>query len=232
MNRVFLVGNITGDIYFDVLKGRPFLRLILMTGKPWVIQGMRVVLWDDHAKVFYPYLRKGSELGVIGHITTRPYKDRMVTEIEAVHLVLLRNIDWDAGNLKSNQRAPSPSANDYFVVGTVGPGIRFEWRTKRSEDGNESETERYAYLQVALSYGDVLDGLLVNSYGTLAQVAYPYLQPGSLIAVDGHLETREKRSGQNMVEVSAEHMAFLQDIQWDKGGAAQKRLMMEEEILA
>jgi hypothetical protein len=35
-----------------------------------------------------------------------------------------------------------------------------------------------------------------------------------------------------MVEMSAEHMAFLQDIRWDEGGAAQKRLMMEEEVLA
>jgi hypothetical protein len=46
MNRVFLVGNITGDIYFDhlLIKGnrRPFLRLILMSSRPRLVKGLRI----------------------------------------------------------------------------------------------------------------------------------------------------------------------------------------------
>jgi hypothetical protein len=53
MNRIFLVGNITGDIYFDTLliKGsrRPFLRLILMSNHPRLVKGLRINLWDDQA---------------------------------------------------------------------------------------------------------------------------------------------------------------------------------------
>jgi len=104
MKRVFLVGKTTGDIYFDDLNGRPFLKLILTAGKPWVTQGLRIMLNNDHDKAFYSNLKKGSELGVIGHLAARPYKGRIVIEIEAVHVFLFRNSDWDAGNLETNQQ--------------------------------------------------------------------------------------------------------------------------------
>ncbi|MGD0613278.1 MAG: single-stranded DNA-binding protein [Anaerolineales bacterium] len=106
MNRVFLVGNITGDIYFDVLNGRPFLRLILTADKPWVTQGLRIMLNNDHDKAFCHNLKKGSEVGVIGHLAARHYKGRIAIEIEAVHVFLFRNRDWDAGNLETNQQLP------------------------------------------------------------------------------------------------------------------------------
>ena len=48
MNRVFLVGNITADIYFDRFliqgKKRSFLRLILMAERPRTVRNLRVVL--------------------------------------------------------------------------------------------------------------------------------------------------------------------------------------------
>ena len=60
MNRVFIVGNITSDIYFDRFlikeEKRSFLRLILMTRKPRNVYGMRIVLWDKKAELYCPYL--------------------------------------------------------------------------------------------------------------------------------------------------------------------------------
>ncbi len=43
MNQFFVVGNITGDIYYDTLlmKGQrvPYLRMMLMSDRPAVIRG-------------------------------------------------------------------------------------------------------------------------------------------------------------------------------------------------
>jgi single-stranded DNA-binding protein len=79
MNRIFLVGNITGDIYYDRLKikgaERSFLRLILMSSRPRHVGGMRVVMWDEKAELFFPYLKRGSEIATVGHLQTREHKE-------------------------------------------------------------------------------------------------------------------------------------------------------------
>ena len=88
MNRVFVVGNITGDIYFDrfLIKNekRTFLRLILMAERPRPLRGMRgwrLVLWDQKAELYFPYLRKGSELAVIGQIESRQHKGKWIRNL-------------------------------------------------------------------------------------------------------------------------------------------------------
>jgi single-stranded DNA-binding protein len=58
--------------------------------------------------------------------------------------------------------------------------------------------------------------------GALAELAYPYLRSGSKVAVDGHLQTRERETGKRVVEMTAEHIAFLEDIDWEAGEAAQR----------
>jgi single-stranded DNA-binding protein len=58
--------------------------------------------------------------------------------------------------------------------------------------------------------------------GVLAELAFPFLQAGSKIAVDGHLQTRDRETGRKVVEVAAEHIAFLENINWAAGEAAQK----------
>ena len=78
MNCIFLVGNLTGDIYYDRLRikqvERPFLRLILMSSRPRFVGGMRVVLWDEKAELFFPYLQRGSEIAAVGHLQTREWR--------------------------------------------------------------------------------------------------------------------------------------------------------------
>ncbi len=108
MNRLFLVGNITGDIYYDrlLIKGseRPFLRIILMSSRPRVIGGMRVVLWDQQAELFHPYLQRGSEVAVVGALQTREFKGKVIYEIEASNLILLRNINQEFGESERLRR--------------------------------------------------------------------------------------------------------------------------------
>jgi single-stranded DNA-binding protein len=129
MNRVFVVGNITGDIYYDrfLIKGekRTFLRLILMAERPRPLRGMRVVLWDQKAELYFPYLRKGSELAVIGQIESRQHKGKWIHEVVSENLLLLRNINWARGeHVRKQLKLPGPdgSGSDVFVVGEVLKG--------------------------------------------------------------------------------------------------------------
>jgi single-stranded DNA-binding protein len=223
MNRVFLIGNITGDIYYDrlLIKGveRSFLRLILMASRPRVVSGMRIVLWDEQAELFYPYLQRGSEIGVLGALQSRQFKGKLVHEIEAAHLMLLRRINWDQGEAerqKHDLSIPEPSENHVFLVGSVGEDIYYD-RFSRSEGEGE-----YAFLRLMLTSDEYLKGMRVVLRGALAELAYPYLRSGSKVAVDGHLQTRERETGKRVVEMTAEHIAFLEDIDWEAGEAAQR----------
>jgi single-stranded DNA-binding protein len=229
MNRVFLVGNITGDIYFDrlLIKGveRPFLRLILMASRPRVVSGMRITLWDEKAELFFPYLQRGSEIAVLGHLQSRQFKGKLVHEIEALQLVLLRKINWELGELerqKHNLTMPTVSENNVFVVGSVGEDIYFD-QFQRGEGNGE-----YAFLRLMLTNDEYLKGLRIVVRGSLAELSYPYLHEGSKIAVDGHIQTRDRETGKKVVEVTAEHIAFLENINWEAGESAGRREVVQE----
>ncbi len=223
MNRIFLVGNITGDIYYGRLriKGaeRPFLRLILMSSRPRFVGGMRVVLWDEKAELFFPYLQRGSEIAAVGHLQTREHNEKLIHEIDATNLILLRHVNWEFGEKERLRRElpkPSATANNVFVAGTVGEDIYFDWFKRATGEGN------YAFLRLVLTNEQYLEGLRVIVRGVLAELAFPFLQAGSKIAVDGHIQTRDRETGKKVVEVAAEHIAFLENINWVAGDAAQK----------
>lgn len=213
MNRIFLVGNITGDIYFDrlLIKGveRPFLRVILMASRPHFIGGLRIVLWDEKAEQFYPYLQRGSEIGVLGALQTRQFKGKTIHEVEASNLVLMRNLNPAAGEVP----ARAAGENHVFLVGTLAEDLYYDF-FENSQGG------RYPFLRLLLTNDQYLDGLRVVLRGSLAELSYPYLRPGSKVAVDGHLQTRDRESGRRVVEVTAEHIAFLDNIDWQAGEAA------------
>ena len=104
-NLTWIKGDITGDIYYDIfrLDGKEvqYLRLYLMikgvVGAS-AVKGLRVCVYGPLAELVYGHVRKGSRLGVIGHIqqrTTR--KGDLVFEVVADEIEFLRNIDWEAG---------------------------------------------------------------------------------------------------------------------------------------
>jgi single-stranded DNA-binding protein len=218
MNRIFIVGNITGDIYYDQLlikqEKRPFLRLILMSSRPRHVAGMRIVLWDEMADLFFPYLQKGSEIAVIGHLQTREHKEKLIHEIEATNLILLRKINWEFGEaerLRRNVAKMPASANNVFVIGDVGEDIYFDRFERTQGEGD------YAFMRLMLTNDEYLSGLRVIVRGSLAEISFPFLQKGSKVAVDGHLQTRDRETGKKVVEVTAEHIAFLENINWAAG---------------
>ena len=223
MNRVFVVGNITRDIYFDRFQingeERSFLRLILMAERPRSVRGLRIVLWDEKAELYFPYLKKGSELAVIGQFQTRMHNEKIVHEVVSESLLLLRNIDWERGEaIRQRYKLPDPNgtSNSVFVVGEVLEDIHFNW-LRRNGDGQNGE---YAFLRLWLKCDEYLNGLRVIMFGTLAELAYPYLQPESKIAVDGHLQTRDGETGKHVFEVTAHNMTLLEKINWAAGESA------------
>ena len=137
MNRVFVVGNITGDIYFDrfLMKGeqRSFLRLILMADRPRSLRGIRVVLWGEKAELYYPYLKKGSSQALIRRLESRQHKTKWDQEVVSESLLLLRNIDWECGErLRQHYNLPGSngSSNDVFVIGEVQEGLTFDYHSR------------------------------------------------------------------------------------------------------
>ena len=63
-----------------------------------VVKGLRVCVYGPLAELVYGHVRKGSLLGVIGHIQQRTTREgKMVFEIVAEEVEFLRNIEWEAG---------------------------------------------------------------------------------------------------------------------------------------
>jgi single-stranded DNA-binding protein len=229
MNRVFVVGNITSDIYFDrlLIKGekRSYLRLVLMAERPRSVRGMRIVIWDKKAELYFPYLKKGSELAVIGQFESRKYKNQLIHEVVSENMLLLRNIDWERGeSIRKQYNLPCPNgtSNDVFIIGEVLEGMQLEW----FNPSQENESGEFAFLRLRLKSDDYLNGLRVTARGSLAELIYPYLQIGSKVAIDGYLQTRDLETGKMAVEVRTRNMTFLENINWEAGQAA--RLVSEE----
>lgn len=233
MNHIVILGNITGDIFFDYLniknESRPFLRLILMgkNGKnkgSTMVRGLRVTLYDDLARLYYPYLKKGSEIAVIGGVASRSYKGSIIHEVNASQLLLLRKIDWENGEAQRHKLGIDiPDGNNRtFLVGEVQDDIHFDWYPRR----NDPNGGRYAFLRLFLKGEDrktkghqSFDHLRVAIRGSLAELAYPYLRIGSKIAVDGHFQTRKLGKKKTpTVEITAQHLVFVENINWKAGG--------------
>jgi single-stranded DNA-binding protein len=104
-NRVSVQGNITGDIYYDVLQlanqPLPFLRVYMMingTRAAKVVKGLRIVFYGILAELAEAYLEKGSRIEVEGHIQIRQTKDDgIVVEIVAEDVDFIRSVDYARG---------------------------------------------------------------------------------------------------------------------------------------
>ena len=100
-------GDITGDIYFDYLHPQnrepvPYLRLYLMIdGSPESrpVKGLRILVYGNLAELVYGHVRKGSRIGVEGHIQlrNRPNTTTPVFEVVAERIEFIRNIDYERG---------------------------------------------------------------------------------------------------------------------------------------
>lgn len=223
MNIVVMVGNISGDIYLGQHNGRSLLRLLLFSDHPRPVSKFRIVLQDGKAKEFYAALRKGSEIGVIGHVTTRRYERNFVAEVEARNLILLRSFSWS--DIDTQGAIVEQDNGKAVVEGTIGPDILFEWRQRRTGKFL-GVNNQYAFMRFELFNNTHPKGLNIVAYGFVAELIFPYLRPRSEIAVDGIL--RQNKQGRRVVV--AENVALLRNIDYLRAAAAQSRLMEMWEI--
>jgi len=61
-------------------------------------------------------------------------------------------------------------------------------------------------------------GLRIMIYGALAELVYGYVQKGSRIGVEGHIQIRDRTDGIGMVfEIVAERVEFIRNIDFERG---------------
>lgn len=60
-------------------------------------------------------------------------------------------------------------------------------------------------------------GLRICMYGLLAELAYAHVQKGSRIYVEGHVQTRSRRNGDVVVEIVAEDIDFIRNVDYERG---------------
>ena len=70
----------------------------------------------------------------------------------------------------------------------------------------------------------------VVAYGDLALVTYPYLQVGSKIMVQARYRQRKRHDRDETVhEFVADHIVFLDKIDWERGNAARARWLRAQD---
>ena len=137
-NFTWNIGDINGDIYFDKhtnQKGEevPFIRLLLIcngTAQAKPLYGLRVVAYGALAEMAYGYLRKGSRIGVEGHIQQRDRGRELppVFEIVADHIEFIRHIDYERGSqvletLKARERAKPARGLNWQTIPEITCGF-------------------------------------------------------------------------------------------------------------
>lgn len=121
-NRVAVLGDITGDIYYDVLQISnqpvPFLRVCMMineTREAKEVRGLRIVFYGVLAELAEAHLQTGSRILVQGHIQLRKGKNNViVSEVVAEHVIYIRNFDQEKGNQR---------LKELKAAGKIQPGV-------------------------------------------------------------------------------------------------------------
>jgi len=121
-NRVAVLGDITGDIYYDVLQISnqpvPFLRVYMMineTREAKEVRGLRIVFYGVLAELAEAHLQTGSRILVQGHLQLRKGKNNViVSEVVAEHVIYIRNFDQEKGNQR---------LKELKAAGKIQPGV-------------------------------------------------------------------------------------------------------------
>jgi hypothetical protein len=75
-------------------------------------------------------------------------------------------------------------------------------------------------------------GLRIMAYGTLAEILYGYMQKGSRIGVEGHVQVRERiNSNSPAFEIVAEHVEFIRNIDYERGNQVMEELKARGKVL-
>jgi len=90
------------------------------------------------------------------------------------------------------------------------------------------------FLRLYLAVDDGKDRtsyIRVVAYGDIALLTYPYLQAGSKIMVQARYRQRRRRDRDEVVhEFVADHIVFIDKINWERGDAVRERLLAAQEV--
>ena len=117
--------------------------------------------------------------------------------------------------------------NHVFLVGDLSGNIRFDVLRLGEED--------VQYLRINLFVKPLegtskVTGLPVVMYGPLAELVYGHIQSGSRIAVMGHIQQRTTTKGFKSVEIVAEEVQFIRNIDWERGEEVRKTLVSRGQL--
>ncbi len=95
-------------------------------------------------------------------------------------------------------------------------------------------TSNLPFLRLYLAVDDGKDHasyVRVVAYGDVALLSYPYLRVGSKIMVQARYRQRKRHDNDETVhEFVADHIVFIDKIDWERGEAARARLLSEGEL--
>ena len=139
-NSVAVIGDITGDIYYDILQINhqpvPFLRVYMVvnpTSESREVRGLRIVFYGVKAELAEAYLQTGSRILVHGHLQLRKdHRNIVVVEVVAEHVYYLRNFDGERG---------SQRLNELKLAGKLNQDEKFLEIPELVEDPTEEELE-------------------------------------------------------------------------------------------
>ena len=208
-----LHGNLSQPPYFDYVPpgSRPFMRFYLAVARPGRKKAdfIRVVAYNDRALFDYPYLQTSSNVLVKGNLRARQRKSgsgrKMATVVEVVAdsldgISFLDKIAWDDGD----------AARERVL----------QERATQSKPASNSQQEFGGGVFRVVTFGDH------------ALRAFPYLRKGSEVFIQGRIQTRKRilNNGkkETVVEIVAQNITFLHDIEWDAGEAARQRQNQEQ----
>lgn len=91
------------------------------------------------------------------------------------------------------------------------------------------------FLRLYLAVDDAKDPtsfVRVVAYGNVALLTSPYLQIGSRVLIQARYRQRKRRDNMETVhEFVADHIVFIDKINWERGDAARARLLAVQEMV-
>jgi single-strand DNA-binding protein len=233
LNKVQIIGNLGGDPEMRYTPtGKPVTSFNVAVTRAWVKpEGERteatdwfnVVAWGRLAEICSQYLVKGSRVYVEGRLETRSWEGEngakySRTEIVASEVIMLdkrARTEEAAVTLETSSAETARGLNKVQIIGNLGrdPEMRYTPTGKPVTSFSVAVTR--AWVKPEGERTEATDWFNVVAWGRLAEICSQYLVKGSLVYVEGRLETRSWE-GENGAKYSRTEIVASEVIMLDK----------------
>lgn len=119
--------------------------------------------------------------------------------------------------------------NFVWLRGDITGDIYFDYI--RPEEGDPIPFVRLYLMTNGNREARAVKGLRIMVYAGLAELVYGFLQKGSRIGVEGHIQERERVGGSPVFEVVAERVEFIRNIDFARGNRVLEELKRRGKFL-